>query len=237
MGGFLGKLSHASPRSAYPLGFRAATMTGERLVLVGDSAHGIHPIAGQGVIWAIATSPRWSRCWSRASAPGMDLGDAALLQRYQQWRGLDTLMVSVATDSFNRIFGVPGKTASAVRRLGITAINHIPPLKNRFMAEARGETGQLPRLLQGRDGVTDQERCDAARDHPCLRYEDALRAIEFLCTSLRLYAAGGLCGSDDPTIIHHAQLVWQDRMVMVSSALFTPHAAVAGSKRRPRRAG
>jgi len=58
-------------------------------------------------------------------------------------------MVSVATDSFNRIFGVPGKTASAVRRLGITAINHIPPLKNRFMAEARGETGQLPRLLQG----------------------------------------------------------------------------------------
>ncbi|WP_294200221.1 UbiH/UbiF/VisC/COQ6 family ubiquinone biosynthesis hydroxylase [uncultured Sphingomonas sp.] len=150
MGGFLGTLSHASPRSAYPLGFhRAATMTGERLVLVGDSAHGIHPIAGQGVNLGYRDVAALVEVLVEGKRTGLDLGDAALLQRYQQWRGLDTLMVSVATDSFNRIFSVPGKTASAIRRLGITAIDHIPPLKNRFMAEARGETGQLPRLLQG----------------------------------------------------------------------------------------
>ncbi len=124
-------------------------MTGERLVLVGDSAHGIHPIAGQGVNLGYRDVAALVEVLVEGKRTGMDLGDAALLQRYQQWRGLDTLMVSVATDGFNRIFSVPGKTASAIRRLGISAIDHIPPLKNRFMAEARGETGQLPRLLQG----------------------------------------------------------------------------------------
>lgn len=71
---------------------------------------------------------------------------------------------------------------------------------------------------------------------PCLRYEDAPRAIEFLCTAFGFVRQAVFADPDDPTIIHHAQLVWQDRMVMVSSALFTPHAAVAGSK-TPTQAG
>ena len=79
----------------------------------------------------------------------MDLGDAQLLARYQRWRGLDTFAVAWATDSLTRLFGVPGRTASAVRRLGLSAVNAIPPLKARFMAEARGESGDLPKLLQG----------------------------------------------------------------------------------------
>jgi 2-octaprenyl-6-methoxyphenol hydroxylase len=79
----------------------------------------------------------------------MDLGDPHLLKRYGRWRGLDTLAVATATDGLTRLFGIPGKTASAVRRFGLSAVDRIPPLKARFMAEARGETGQLPKLLQG----------------------------------------------------------------------------------------
>ena len=80
---------------------------------------------------------------------GLEAGDAQLLARYQAWRSLDTLLVAGATDTLTRLFGIPGRAASAVRRFGISAVNAIPPLKDRFMAEARGESGQLPRLLQG----------------------------------------------------------------------------------------
>ncbi|WP_298089360.1 UbiH/UbiF/VisC/COQ6 family ubiquinone biosynthesis hydroxylase [uncultured Sphingomonas sp.] len=150
MGGFLGRLSHASPRASYPLGFHhAARVAAERLVLVGDAAHGIHPIAGQGLNLGFRDVAALVEVLVEGKRTGLDLGDAALLARYQQWRGLDTMMVAVATDVLNRLFGVPGKTASAVRRFGISAVNRIPPLKDRFMAEARGESGELPKLLQG----------------------------------------------------------------------------------------
>ncbi|WP_375394490.1 UbiH/UbiF/VisC/COQ6 family ubiquinone biosynthesis hydroxylase [uncultured Sphingomonas sp.] len=150
MGGFLGTLSHASPRASYPLGFHhAARITAERLALVGDAAHGIHPIAGQGLNLGFRDVATLAEVLVEGKRLGLDLGDAALLARYQRWRGLDTFMVALATDSLTRLFGIPGKTASAVRRFGISAVNAIPPLKDRFMAEARGESGDLPKLLQG----------------------------------------------------------------------------------------
>jgi 2-octaprenyl-6-methoxyphenol hydroxylase len=150
MGGFLGALSAASPRAAYPLGFHhAARITAERLALVGDAAHGIHPIAGQGLNLGFRDVATLAEVLVEGKRLGLDLGDAALLARYQRWRGLDTFMVAAATDSLTRLFGVPGRTASAVRRFGISAVNAIPPLKDRFMAEARGESGDLPKLLQG----------------------------------------------------------------------------------------
>ncbi len=80
---------------------------------------------------------------------GLEAGDAQLLDRYQRWRSLDTLMVAGATDALTRLFGIPGRAASAVRRFGISAVDRIAPLKARFMAEARGESGALPKLLQG----------------------------------------------------------------------------------------
>jgi 2-octaprenyl-6-methoxyphenol hydroxylase len=80
---------------------------------------------------------------------GLDLGDAQLLARYERWRSLDTFMVAAATDGLTRLFGVPGGTANAVRRFGLSAVEKLPPLKQRFMAEARGESGDVPRLLQG----------------------------------------------------------------------------------------
>ena len=79
----------------------------------------------------------------------MDLGDAQLLGRYDRWRGLDTLLVAAATDSLTRLYGIKGRTASAVRRLGMAAVQRIGPLKDQMMAEARGESGDLPLLLRG----------------------------------------------------------------------------------------
>ena len=150
MGGFLGKLGPASPRASYPLGFHhAARITGDRLALVGDAAHGIHPIAGQGLNLGFRDIAALVEVLVDAKRTGLDLGDAQVLARYQRWRGLDTLMVAAATDTLTRLFGIPGRTASAVRRFGISAVNAIPPLKDRFMAEARGEWGDLPKLLTG----------------------------------------------------------------------------------------
>lgn len=150
MGGFLGTLSGASPRASYPLGFHhAARITDRRLALVGDSAHGIHPIAGQGLNLGFRDVAALAEVLVEGKRVGLDLGDAALLDRYQRWRSLDTFMVAAATDTLTRLFGIPGKTASAVRRFGISAVDRIPPLKERFMAEARGESGDLPKLLQG----------------------------------------------------------------------------------------
>jgi 2-octaprenyl-6-methoxyphenol hydroxylase len=150
MGGFLGELSAPSPRASYPLGFHhAARITAERLVLVGDAAHGIHPIAGQGLNLGLRDAATLAEVLVDGKRLGLDLGDPALLERYQRWRGLDTFMVAAATDTLTRLFGIPGKTASAVRRVGIGAVDRLPPLKNRFMAEARGESGNLPKLLQG----------------------------------------------------------------------------------------
>ncbi len=149
-GGILGDIKEAAPRSSYPLGFHhAAHITGERLALVGDAAHGIHPIAGQGLNLGFRDVAALTEVLVDGARLGLDLGDAQLLARYERWRSLDTMAVAVATDSLTRLFGIPGKTASRVRRFGMGAIDRIAPLKNRFMAEARGESGALPKLLQG----------------------------------------------------------------------------------------
>ncbi len=149
-GGLLGDIALAAPRSTYPLGFHhAAHITAERLALVGDAAHGIHPIAGQGLNLGFRDVAALVEVLVDGARLGLDLGDAQLLTRYERWRSLDSLLVAVATDSLTRLFGIPGKTASAVRRFGLGAVQRISPLKSAFMAEARGTSGALPKLLQG----------------------------------------------------------------------------------------
>jgi 2-octaprenyl-6-methoxyphenol hydroxylase len=150
MGGLLGELRLVSPRSSYPLGFHhTATITGERLALVGDAAHGIHPIAGQGLNLGFRDVAALAEVLVEGARLGLDPGDAQLLARYERWRSLDTLMVAAATDGLTRLFGLRGKTAASVRRFGLGAVQRIAPLKARFMAEARGESGAMPRLLMG----------------------------------------------------------------------------------------
>ena len=150
MGGFLGKIEMAAPRSTYPLGFHhAARITDDRMALVGDAAHAIHPIAGQGLNLGFRDAAAFAQVLVEGSRLGLDLGDKQLLDRYQRWRALDALSVSVATDSLTRIYGIPGKTASAVRRFGMGMIDRLSPIKNRLMSEARGTSGELPLLLRG----------------------------------------------------------------------------------------
>jgi len=150
MGAMLGHLRVAGPRSSYPLGFHhAARITADRLALVGDAAHGIHPIAGQGLNLGFRDVAALTEVLVDGARLGLDLGDRQLMARYERWRALDTLAVAGATDGLARLFGVPGRTASAIRRTGLGIVQRTPALKRRFMAEARGEAGQLPSLLQG----------------------------------------------------------------------------------------
>ncbi len=150
MGGFLGDLALAAPRPSYRPGFHhAATIADRRLALVGDAAHGIHPIAGQGLNLGFRDAAALAQVLVEGARLGLDPGDAQLLGRYEAWRSLDTFMVAAATDGLTRIYGIPGRTASAVRRFGMGAVQRLGPLKDMLMAEARGESGDLPLLLRG----------------------------------------------------------------------------------------
>ncbi|MGE4322298.1 MAG: FAD-dependent monooxygenase [Sphingobium sp.] len=150
IGGFLGDIALAGPRSSYPLGFHhAARITDTRLALVGDSAHAIHPIAGQGLNLGFRDAAALVEVLVEGMRLGLDPGDAQLMARYQRWRGLDALSVSVMMDGLVRLFDIPGRLPSAIRRAGLAAVQRTPLLKQRFMAEARGQSGALPRLLRG----------------------------------------------------------------------------------------
>ena len=150
MGGFLGKVEMLAPRSSFPLGFHhAARITDKRLVLVGDAAHAMHPIAGQGLNLGFRDVAALTEVLVEGARLGLDLGDQQLLSRYQRWRSLDALSVAFATDSLTRVYGIPGATASAIRRFGMGLVGRISPVRNRLMSEARGTSGQLPLLLRG----------------------------------------------------------------------------------------
>ena len=150
MGDILGKLELVAPLSSYPLGFHhAARITDRRLALVGDAAHGIHPIAGQGLNLGLRDVAALVEVLADGVRLGLDPGDAQLLKRYERWRSLDTLLIAASTDGLARLFGIRGDAANAVRRFGLAAVQRIAPLKDFFMAEARGEYGERPKLLSG----------------------------------------------------------------------------------------
>lgn len=150
MGGLLGEIQMNAPVSGYPLSFQhASRMIDQRMALVGDSAHGMHPIAGQGLNLGLRDVAALAQTVVEAMRLGLDPGDAQVLERYARWRSLDVQSVMMATDTLNRLFAIPGTTASAVRRIGLAAVQRFKPLKSLFMAEARGESGDLPALLQG----------------------------------------------------------------------------------------
>lgn len=150
MGSILGDVTAIGPRSSYPLGFHhTATIVDHRLALVGDAAHGIHPIAGQGLNLGLRDVGALVEVLAEGVRLGLEPGDAQLLARYERWRGLDAFSVALATDSLTRLFGVPGETASAIRRLGMAGVQRAAPLKHWFMDEARGVSGALPELLKG----------------------------------------------------------------------------------------
>lgn len=150
MDDYLGPVELLAAPASWPLGFHhAEDYVGDRLALVGDAAHGVHPIAGQGLNMGLRDAAALTEVLVDAVRLGLDPGAPALLARYARWRRLDNAMVAAATDTLNRLFAVPGRAPAAIRRLGMAAIDRVPPLKRRLMAEARGETGDRPRLLRG----------------------------------------------------------------------------------------
>jgi 2-octaprenyl-6-methoxyphenol hydroxylase len=150
MHGVYGEVSADGPRSSYPLGLQhTARITAQRLALVGDAAHGIHPIAGQGLNLGLRDVGALVEVLVEGRRLGLDAGDAQVLARYERWRALDAFSVAFACDSLTRLFGVPGRLPSAVRRLGMAAVQRATPLKRWFMDEARGMSGKLPELLKG----------------------------------------------------------------------------------------
>jgi 2-octaprenyl-6-methoxyphenol hydroxylase len=149
MGDILGEIELSAPRMSYPLSFQhSAKVVDHRLALVGDSAHGMHPIAGQGLNLGLRDVGALVEVLSDAMRLGLEPGDAQVLARYERWRGVDSFSVMFATDAINRLFGVPGRLPSAIRRLGMGIIQRNGWLKRFFMDEARGMSGQLPQLLR-----------------------------------------------------------------------------------------
>lgn len=149
MAGVFGRIELAAPRMSYPLNFHhAGSIVAQRLALIGDAAHGMHPIAGQGLNLGLRDVGVLVEVLSEGLRLGLDPGDAQLLARYERWRSVDAVSVMATTDALVRLFGIPGRTASAVRRLGMGAVQRSGWLKRFFMDEARGMSGDLPELLR-----------------------------------------------------------------------------------------
>lgn len=150
-GDFRGDISLAGARYLYPLGLSLAeSFTAERVALVGDAAHGIHPIAGQGLNLGFRDVAALAQVLVEARSRGEDIGSELVLTRYQNWRRFDTAALAVATDSFNRLFSNDNPILRGIRDIGMGLINAAPGLKRGFVREAAGISGDLPQLLQGR---------------------------------------------------------------------------------------
>lgn len=146
----LGDIEVVGPRRAFPLGlFTARTFIGERLALVGDAAHIIHPIAGQGLNMGLRDVAALAEAIADAARLGLDPGGSEVLERYQRWRRFDTMTMSVATDGLNRLFSNNSDALRLVRDIGLGLVERMPMLKRMFIREAAGFTGDMPKLLKG----------------------------------------------------------------------------------------
>lgn len=149
-GAFLGGISTVGPRFVYPLSLQLADrMTAPRVALVGDAAHAVHPIAGQGLNMGLKDVAALAEVLVDAVRLGEDLGSEAVLDRYVRWRSVDNLGVAIATDVFTRLFSNNNPLVRAARDTGMAIVNRIGPARRMFMAEAGGAAGDLPRLLRG----------------------------------------------------------------------------------------
>jgi 2-octaprenyl-6-methoxyphenol hydroxylase len=144
----LGEITAVGARLAFPLGFAVArTFVGERIALVGDAAHVIHPIAGQGLNMGLKDVAALAEVIVDAARLGID--PATVLERYQRWRRFDTMAMGVATDGLNRLFSNHSEVLRAVRDLGLGVVDRLPVLKRMFIREAAGLAGEVPKLLKG----------------------------------------------------------------------------------------
>jgi 2-octaprenyl-6-methoxyphenol hydroxylase len=149
-GAHLGDIGAVGARRAYPLGLSVArAFVAERVALIGDAAHVIHPIAGQGLNVGLKDVAALAETIVDAMRLGLDPGSADTLTRYQQWRRFDTMTMAVATDGLNRLFSNRSDVLRAVRDLGLGIVDRLPGLKRLFIREAAGLAGEVPKLLRG----------------------------------------------------------------------------------------
>ncbi|MFP7570937.1 UbiH/UbiF/VisC/COQ6 family ubiquinone biosynthesis hydroxylase [Marivita sp. S2033] len=149
-GDFLGDISLAGDRFTYPLGLTLANrFIDDRLALIGDAAHGMHPIAGQGLNAGLRDVAALAHVITHATRRGEDFASPQVLARYAQWRKFDTATLMTATDIFNRLFSNDNPILRAGRDLGMAAINAIPAARRAIIREAAGLSGELPDLMRG----------------------------------------------------------------------------------------
>ncbi len=150
-GDFLGKIAPIGARWSYPVGLMLAERyADQRLALVGEAAHVIHPIAGQGLNLGIRDVAALAELVVDARRLGLDIGSGDVLNRYQRWRRLDALLLAAVTDGLNRLFSNSSPPLRVLRDIGLATVNRLPALKRFLMRDAMGITGELPRLVQGR---------------------------------------------------------------------------------------
>lgn len=138
------------PRWSYPFSFMLALKyTAHRMALVGDSAHGIHPIAGQGLNLGLRDIAALTEAVVDARRLGLDIGRSDVLERYERWRRVDNVVLGAVTDALTRLFSNDIAPLRIARDLGLGMVNRIGPLKKLFMRHAMGDVGRLPRLLKG----------------------------------------------------------------------------------------
>ena len=139
----------AGKRFAFPLELSIAqSLIADRLALVGDAAHGMHPIAGQGLNAGLRDIAALTQIIHEAKQRGEDFGSTAVLNRYQEWRRFDATALPLALDGFNRLFSNHNRLLQDIRGLGIGIVNGLPNLKRLIMRQAAGLSGKLPRLMQ-----------------------------------------------------------------------------------------
>ena len=146
----LGEVTPQGKPRAFPLGyFVARSFIGERLALIGDAAHVIHPIAGQGLNMGLKDVAALAEVVVDAARLGLDFGEQGVLERYQRWRRFDTVAMGVATNALNGLFSNESALLRSVRDIGLGLVDRVPPLKSAFIRQAAGLTGEVPRLLRG----------------------------------------------------------------------------------------
>ena len=146
----LGDIAVEGPRRVHPLGLTVArAFVAERLALVGDAAHVIHPIAGQGLNLGLRDVAALAETIVDAARLGLDVGAAHVLERYQRWRRFDTMAMGIATDGLNRLFSNRSDALRLVRDVGLGLVDRLPGLKRLFIREAAGLVGDVPKLLRG----------------------------------------------------------------------------------------
>jgi 2-octaprenyl-6-methoxyphenol hydroxylase len=146
----LGDIKAVGPRRAHRLGLSVArAFIAERVALVGDAAHVIHPIAGQGLNMGLKDVAALAEVLVDAARLGLDPGSLAVLERYQRWRRFDTMAMGIATDGLNRLFSNQSAVLRLARDVGLGVVERLPALKRLFIREAAGLVGEVPKLLKG----------------------------------------------------------------------------------------